>query len=459
MLSNYELQQYFFDNISQIVELNPTKEITKNFIYTQLTEFNVHNTQGPYQDVEYNFDYWINRYRDNSNIDVKRVQTRKFFLWFFNGELTGNEVKLYIPLDIHHLKEGANQLFDFISSINIKHQSKIAKIIRNDNIVVRVNSMEDANMIIDYVNSNAYIREGMLHVNPFLPSKNGVGITMDNCYSYNSSLGDLIYSFLNMLKQNNRLDLFNVQEFNKFVKGLIPTITDVEMKDIYSLISKVTTPNFKYQDFESHANNKLADKYTDDRKRITDPKFYFENAIKVTDKYYPGNAKSAIFSYMKGNSNLFTRKERVRDGLVKYVNPGDVINIMRSKLNENGIKRPNNDNNLVDQYLNIVLNKDFSKYNSNLFEIIKDAYINTSFAYNITQARYALRTLISNNELKYFTNQYKDRDRLKQNILGKEVIRIILSNIDINNLNINNVEEILMRFEETINSKNVSLQM
>ena len=459
MLSNYELQQYFFNNIKEMAMLNPDFEITKNLIYTQLIEFNVHNNQGPYQNVEYNFDYWIDRYKNNSNIDVKRIPKREYFLWFFKGKTTGNEVKLYIPLDVNHLKEGANQLFDFISKTNIQHESKIAKIIRNDNIVVRVNSMEDANTIIDYVSNNSYLKEGMLNVNPFLPSKNGVGITMDNCYSYNSSLGDLIYSFLNMLKQNNRLDLFNVQEFNKFVKGLIPTITDIEMKDIYSLISKVTTSSFKYQDFESHANNKLADQYSSDRVRITDPKFYFENAIKVTDKYYPGNAKSAIFSYMKGNSNLFTRKEKARDGLVKYVKPEDVINIMRSKLNENGIKRPNNDNNLVDQYLNIVLNKDFSKYNSNLFEIIKDAYINTSFAYNITQARYALRTLISNNELKYFTNQYKDRDRLKQNILGKEVIRIILSNIDINNLNINNVEEILMRFEETINSKNVSLQM
>lgn len=459
MLSNYELQQYFFNNIKEIAMLNPNFEITSNFIYTQLTEFNVHNNQGPYQNIEYNFNYWIDRYKNNPNIDVKRIPKRKYFLWFFNGKTTGNEVKLYIPLDVNHLKEGANQLFDFISKTNIKHQSKIAKFIRNDNIVVRVNSMEDANTIIDYVSNNSYLKEGMLNVNPFLPSKNGVGITMDNCYSYNSSISELINSFFNMLKQNKRLDLFNVQEFNKFVKGLIPTITDIEMKDIYSLISKITDPNFKYQDFESHANNKLADKYSSDRVRITDPKFYFENAIKITDKYYPGNAKSAIFAYMKGNSNLFTRKEKARDGLVKYVNPGDIINIMRSKLNEKGMKRPNNDNELVDKYLNIILNKDFSLYNDNLFEMIKQAYVNTSTAYNINQARYALKAFILDSELKYFTNQYKDRDKLKNNILGKELMKIILNNIDINNLNVNNIEEIIMRFEETINSKKVELQI
>lgn len=455
MLNNYELQQYFFNTIKEFAMWNPNYPITEKFIYSQLMEFNIHNNQGPNQNVEQNFNYWIDRYRNNSNIDVRRIPDRKSFLWFFNGKTNGNEVKLYIPLDINHLKEGANQLFDFISSNKIEHQSKIAKIIRNDNIVVRVNSMEDAQTIIDYVNSNPYLKEGMLTVNPFLPNNNGIGVTMDNCYTYNGTISDLMCKFLNVLKQNNKLELFNVQEFNKFVKGLIPTITDIEMKDIYSLISKVTTPNFKYQDFEEHANNKLADKYTEDRKRITDPKFYFENAIKITDQYYPQNAKSAIYAYMKGNPNLFTRKEKAREGLVKYVNPGDVINIMRSKLNEKGIKRPDTDEELVDKYLQVILNKDYSKDNEILFNFIKDAYINTSNAYSRNQARYAIRALVMDNELKYFTNQYKDRDRLKQNILGKEVIRIILNNIDINNLNINNIEEIILRFEEIINNQNI----
>ena len=49
----------------------------------------------------------------NSNINVFQVANRKSFLWFINGKIRGNEIKLYIPLDNQHIEEGANQLFDF----------------------------------------------------------------------------------------------------------------------------------------------------------------------------------------------------------------------------------------------------------------------------------------------------------------------------------------------------------
>ena len=47
-----------------------------------------------------------------------------------------NAIKLYIPMDFEHIKEGANQLFDFICDINVEHQSKIAASIRNDNKLI-----------------------------------------------------------------------------------------------------------------------------------------------------------------------------------------------------------------------------------------------------------------------------------------------------------------------------------
>lgn len=455
MITNYELQQYFLDIIKQFSISNPDKNIHENFIYSQLIGFNIQNNQGPYQDVIGCFCGWLDRYKQNRNINVFNVANRPGFLWFSHGKIKGNEIKLYIPLDKNHLKEGANQLFDFISTTGIVHQSKIADIIRNDNVVVRVTTMEDAKTIIDYVHTNPYLKEGLMKVNPFLPTCNGVGITMDNNFSYNMTVCTVISEFLNLLKQHNRLDLFTVVELNKYIKSSIANISDLDLKDIYSLLARTTDPNFKLQDFVDHANYKLSDKYTSNRERIVDPEFYFEQAIKITNTLYPQNTKTAILEYLKGNPNYFTNREKARDGLIKYVHPGDVINLMRTKLNQNNIQIPNSDNELVDNYLSILLNKELKKDIDRSFEIIKTAYINTLNKYNYEQARTAIKTLLLTGEIHFFTNQFGDRKKLKELMMTKDVRKIILANINIENLDINNVDEIVNRFEEIIkeNSK------
>lgn len=450
MPTNYELQQYFLDYIKQFAISNPDREITKNFIYSRLAGFNIQNIQGPYEDARENFSGWLERYKYYSNINVFEIKDRKNFLWFANGEIKGNEIKLYIPLDKTHLKEGANQLFDFICTNSLEHQSKIADIIRNDNIVVRVNKMEDAKTIIDFVSENSYLKEGLLKVNPFLPNHNGIGITMDNSYSFNGTLCNIIGDFLNQLRKHNRLDMFNVEELNKYIKSVMNNIDDPDLKDIYSLVSKTTEPDFKLDDFINHANYKLIDIYNSKRERIVDPKFYLERAVIITNNKYPQNTKEAILQYLKNNPNYFTNKHKAREGLIKYVRPGDVISLMRTKLNENKIQIPNTDNELVDQYLKIVLNIQRRKENDNSFEILKNAYLNTLKVYDERQARVAIQTLLQTGETHYFTNKFGDRIKLKELIKKQDIMRIIISNIDIENLNIKNIKEIVNRFEQSI---------
>ena len=444
-MSNYDLIQYFINMIGEFAISNPYKEIDKNFIYSQLMGFNIKNEQLPYYSISHEFENWKARYNNNPNINAFEVDKRSF-LWFANGKIKGNEVKLYIPMDYNHIKEGANQLFDFIASTGIEHQSKIANKIRNDNLVVRVNSLEDAEKIIDFVKNNSYIQEGLIKTNPFLTNFNGVGLAMDNNYSYNSTVCEILSNFINYLKQHNRFDLLTVDNLNQYIKNSITNIQDLELKDIYTLLSKTTDKNFKLQDFVSHADNKLIDKYTSDRKRITDPKYYLEEAIKITKQTHPKNCETAILEYLKGNSNYFTNTNRVRDGLTKYVHPGDLINLMRTKLNENNISIPNSDKELINNYIDLVLSDFYKKQ----FEIISTAYKNTEIAYNQEQAIAAIRDLIVNNSIKYFTNRFNDRTNLRNNVVGHDIKRILLSGIDIQNLDIENVDEIINRFLNTI---------
>lgn len=457
MNNNYELMQRFLDIIKEFAISNPDKDITENFVYSQLMLFNIRRDQNPYQDISYNNKSWINRYNNNPNIDVFKVESRKCFLWFTNGNISGNEIKLYVPLDSNHILKGANQLFDFISTTGISHQSKIANVVRNDNIVIRVNDLNSAQTIINFVKNNHYIQEGLVKVNPFLPSINGVGITMDNTYSFNSTLSSIISDFIMYLKHQNKLNLLTLENLNIYIKNRMNSITDLDLKDIYELLYKTTTKNFKLQDFVNHANYKLIDKYTSDRKRIVDEKFYFEQAIIITNRIYPQNTKTAILEYLKGNPNYFTNKENARNGLIKYVHPGIVISLMRTKLSENNVQIPFNDNELVENYLSILLNKNINKNNENdnlteMFNIIKTAYINTFNIYGYEQARVAIKSLLINGDKKYFTNRFKDREKLNAKLKDADIKKIVLSNIDINNLDVNNVDEIVNRFIYLINS-------
>lgn len=449
-MSNYELMNYFINYLKEIVVSNPDLPLDSNFVYSNLMVFNVENKRKPLESTRHLFDTFKNDFSYDNNIKVYTSECMQHFLFFEHGKLKGNEVKLYIPLDIEHLKYGAEDIFKFISSTGIAHQSKIADVIRNDDLVIRVNNLEDADKIIRYVTSNNYIKEGMIKVNPFLPQVGGVGITMDNNYSYNFTVSSLVANFLNYLKQINRLDCANIIEFNNYIKSEKRKIVeDLDLKDIYSLLEDVTTSDFKIDNFVSHAQSKLCDKYTSNRQRITDPNIYFESAIKETSVVHPENTRVAILSYLHFDPKYFTNKERSRDSLMKYVDPGNVISIMRTKLKNNNVVVPNSDKELIDKYLDLVLDKQNNYQRS--FEIIKKAYQSTLACYSQEQADKAIEELLINKNIMYFTNRYKDRDNLKE-IVNQDIRKVLLSNIDITNLNVNDIGEIINRFKEVISN-------
>lgn len=443
---NYNLQQYFLDMISEFAKSNPNQPISENFVYSNLIRFNIKNMQFPGADIKPFHDIWLKRYDSNPNLLVAdRIQGS--FLWFLNGKIKGNEIKIYVPMDYLHIQEGANQLFDFIASTNIEHQSKIASIVRNDNVVLRVNSMEDAKKIVDFVSNNEYIKDGLISINPFLPNYNGIGMTMDNNYTYNGTISDIIANFITKLRNENRLNLATVENLNMFIKEQKANIRDLDLKDIYELLDKITSKEFDFQQFLDHADNKLIDKYTDDRERITDPSYYFEQAvIETSKKKYDFTVADSIRHALSRNPDGFTRTNRARDGVLKYVHPGDIINIMRTKLSENNVSIPTTDEELISKYAELVVPK------LDLFEIIQTAYKNTLKYYDEKQAKYAVKRLILNDDAGYFTNKFNDRFLLKQYVLGHDIKKIILNGININDLDVNNIEEIISRFCDTVNN-------
>ena len=281
----------------------------------------------------------------------------------------------------------------------------------------------------------------MLTVNPFLANDNGIGLTMDNNYSFNSELCTAIAEFVSVLKSRNKVKNLNVESFNIYIKKCIPGLQNLDLKDIYILLSKTTSKDFELSQFYTHTQNKSIDKYDFRRERIIDPKFYLNQAILVTEKYYPGLAKVALLKYLNGNVESFTRKEEAREGLAKYVPVNVAINIMAKEIYgtlDNTVFFEE----MVTEYVDRVLNKnrvmiDDTKDLGNvvtsedptveIIDVVTIAIKNTLNAYDIKQAKGALVKLFEG-RTEYITNRFGDREKINM-LLKKYSPQIIKDTI------------------------------
>lgn len=454
-MNNYNLMNKFLELIKSFTLENPSKEITYNFIYSQLVGFNV--GLDAYQNVEHLCNEIYSNLQKIKNPKLNLVWDNKYFVKCFYGKTNGNEIKLYIPFDKSHLVDSATKLFSYMISEDIPNASKVASTIRNDNIVVRVNTLEDAEKVMAYANTNLNI--GRLDVNPFLANNNSIGLAMDNNDSFNSRLCKLIEEFLNFCKANNQMDSFNIDSFGLFVDKewfklhasnlMNPSSASLDMEDIYGLLRKTTKPNFQIKDFYEFANYKLIDKYDNKRRRITNPAYYLEQAIRVTYSKYPGNIPGAIFNYFYDEVIGFTNDNYARGGLVKYVKKEQVVPLMQEYVESLGYVPPTDSYDLVKLYVKL-LNLDRGVTEE--FEIIKNAYISTANKYNRAQADGVLKNLLICNYTMNFTDRDGYRTLLEQKVLGKDIKKIMQRGL---NLPTDNLGVIINEF---INSIDLGIQ-
>ena len=127
-------------------------------------------------------------------------------------------IKIYIPIDSEHIEKSGKMIFEFLARENIVHLSKIGKCVRFDDIVIRTNNSESANKIIDFVNNNEYIKEGLLTCNPFAVNVDNISMAYDNTLSYNMVVSSWISSYINWECKNNNLDNVSFLRFRTFVE-------------------------------------------------------------------------------------------------------------------------------------------------------------------------------------------------------------------------------------------------
>lgn len=297
----YKRIDEFLKRWAKIAKSNPNIEFNtksmKNAIYNELIRLgvdekdksvNLRDTKSP-QNFSCNhyysyivnpdsaFNNWLQHFDKNNNIDVFVSPNWSYFCQFVSKDKTASiakdHIKVYIPLDAKHIEEGAKQIFDFLSNNNIPHLSKIGKNIRFDDIVIRLVNKEDADKLINFVNNNKYIQNGLIEANPFAFNNNGIALACDGNLSYNDTIAGLIDMYIGQKKRENALNTVGLRNFysylinvyqKQFIEHKIDFITrefeinpnDRETLNNYEnvirLVVNSQNPTFTYDKFIEH---------------------------------------------------------------------------------------------------------------------------------------------------------------------------------------------------------------
>ena len=170
------------------------------------------------------FTNWIDRFKNNYNIEVFCSEDWEYFCQFTNGFVNPSSCyKIYVPLDYEHIYDGVNRIFDFISDNNISHLSKVGKKIRFDDVVIRVNTEKDCKMILDFIDKDEYIKSGLMKCNSFAFNDNGVNVSYDGRTSYNCYLSCVIATYLNEIAEDKSKNVNDVskESFDEYLKSMI----------------------------------------------------------------------------------------------------------------------------------------------------------------------------------------------------------------------------------------------
>lgn len=341
--------------------------IDSNLVYSNL--ISIYNKKEP--TIEY-FDLWQKKFEKVGNMSVFVDLNWKHFCQFksYGNKEFHDKIKVYVPMDREHIYYGVNQLFEFISKNNISHLSKVSDITRFDDVVLRLDDANSVSKIIDFVNKNSYIKEGLIPQNPFSPSHNGIAITWDGSLSYNYVVSEWISDYINELKRNNKHDDVSYVGFYSFIKERYEEVfskginisefsnSREHVRNIESLLdykfiteillSTLTTPydlsklcsKVEYIKDENNYSlelnklrklvlkNRCECKITPEQREIFDYA-YFE----ISKMYYEEYAFDVFKAYAKtGNYRFFTRTNNVRNLIISSgISPSMMKNIIHEE--------------------------------------------------------------------------------------------------------------------------------
>lgn len=231
------------DSITNII--NKIKENSGNHNQAYTTLICYGTAEKEYDNVYHDYsEEWQQYFSNVRNIECD-PNAMFGFCSFKNGMLaadTINQIKLYVPLDKKHIKEGVMRIFRFLAYHNITHSSKVRNgVIRNDNIVIRLGSKEDAKKVTSFIRQDEYLQESQISANPFMVNDGKIGLACDGLYSYNSVITDLIIKYLNETTEET-----NCNSFKQWIENWYRETFLEENKDNLESLKNLGSHNYIY---------------------------------------------------------------------------------------------------------------------------------------------------------------------------------------------------------------------
>lgn len=367
----------FLKFIRDISLLTPEDEFNLNVIYYYLTELGVPEDE-EHKRIDHHFDTWIEHFENDYNSRVFVAPNWRYFCQFISNDnsaaYSSEHLKIYVPLDSAHIERGAKEIFEFLSKAGISHLSKIGSQVRFDDVVIRLVDPEAVPLLMDFLNNNKYIQEGLMPANPFTFNINGIPMAVDGSLSFNSTIASMVLFYINDKKSKKTLETVSVDDFYKFVEnyynyvfsspeGLAKLEEDfpyedrrfetieaqfVNYKNVFELILKSIKNDFTFDDYINHyreCSNIRLQRQKENQLRAIKEKVQDNDIVEKTNKMLLqvidgmnekyGNqygVLSHIWNYLiTGDETYITRYKNLRNMVVNSTFREDLRNILDNK--------------------------------------------------------------------------------------------------------------------------------
>lgn len=438
-MNTIDKRNIFLNHLSKIYKQNPNLPIYSDTIYYELIRFKA-NDENKYQNVKETNLLGVqvklnNHLKNNPSLEIfsngyyliienrKGSDSKSFY------HIINNSIKMYIPVNAEDLYPVSLKLINFLTSENIIMQCKIAKKMRNDALVLSIETKEAILKV------EGYLKKLKLHSevepNPFLFQRKNIAFTIDKGVSYNKALSKLLSLYFTNKRKTNTLDEVDSSDFTLFVKRQVQILSGAGKKSImnkyeikslekfnsFIIISELILKTledsltleeiFSYQSTEELKENDEKD-FAGDKEKI----LYVID--RLSNIYDLKKVHLIIMKYIEtGNTNLFVREENIRKVVIE--------NFSSQKL-----KRI-----ISDMGWNALISATYETYNK----------------YGYDQSIYAINELLEKDDISSFTNDNSTRSYLGLIIpieLLKSTIKEKINNLEID-LNAVNVTDIILK--------------
>lgn len=250
MKDSIEMQE-FLNNFKNYVKRNRLLEIDKNIIEMCLKYYGCKDDLSMGEEIDRKY-MQAKEYAETKNIDtlslIQGKTARKFSHFVINPDESidyTKVVKLYIPTNYKNTPEVLDQIYHYLIDNNISCESKISGDDRSDNFVVRLYNIDDLDPFLKFCDSNPVIKNNIKKTNPFVATKNNIGIVQDGGIqtSFNGTLSHVLKYFINACISFDELDNMDIDHLLEFIIETMNREPDEEFKfdylSVYNSINSI----------------------------------------------------------------------------------------------------------------------------------------------------------------------------------------------------------------------------